>query len=71
MTDTMALSVAITKSGLTKKNIASQLNISEMSLQRKINNQTEFKASEISALQNILKLDAEERDAIFFNKNSD
>lgn len=71
MTDTMALEIAIVKSGMTKKSIASKIGISEMSLSRKQNNQTEFKASEIAQLKKILGLSDEERDSIFFATDVD
>ncbi len=66
MTDTIKLEMAITRSGETKKKIAECLGISEFGLYKKINNQTEFKASEIAILQKFLNLTHEERDSIFF-----
>lgn len=51
---------------ISKGAIADALGISRMSLTRKINNVTEFKASEISLLKTILRLDDQERDKIFF-----
>lgn len=66
MTDTVKLEMAITRSGITKKKISECLGISEMGLYKKINNITEFKASEICLLQKILNLSPTERDAIFF-----
>lgn len=66
MTDTIAFEIAVTKSQLSKKAVAEALGISGMSLIRKASNITEFKASEISKLVEILKLNNEERDKIFF-----
>lgn len=66
MTDTKELEVAITRSGLTKREIAKRLGLSEMGLYKKINNITEFKASEIKALVEMLKIGNIE--AIFFAK---
>lgn len=66
MTNVVALEMAIVKAKETKKNIAKKLGITEMTLFRKINNITEFKASEIVALKKMLGLSAEERDNIFF-----
>ena len=66
MTDTIAFEMAITKSQLSKKAVAKALGISSMSLIRKASNITEFKASEISKLVEILKLNNKERDKIFF-----
>lgn len=71
MTDTIKLEMAITRSGITKKKLAERLGLSDMGLYKKINNITEFKASEISILQEILRLTHEERDAIFFALNVD
>ena len=66
MTDSIAFELAVTKARMSKGAIADALGISRMSLTRKINNVTEFKASEISLLKTILRLDDQERDKIFF-----
>ena len=66
MTDSIAFELAVTKARISKRAIADALGISRMSLTRKINNVTEFKASEISLLKTILYLDDQERDKIFF-----
>ena len=67
MTNTKELEIAITRAGLTKREIAKRLGLSEMGLYKKINNITEFKASEIKALAEILEItDIEE---IFFATN--
>ena len=66
MTDSIAFELAVTKARISKGAIADALGISRMSLTRKINNVTEFKASEISLLKTILRLDDHERDKIFF-----
>lgn len=71
MTDTIKLEMAITRASITKKKIAKYLNISEMGLYKKVNNITEFKASEIAILQRILNLTSTERDAIFFASGVD
>lgn len=65
MTDSIAFELAVTKARISKGAIADALGISRMSLTRKINNVTEFKASEISLLKTILRLDDQERDKIF------
>ena len=65
MTNSPALEAAIAKTGISKKSLAKQLALSEMGLFRKINNITEFKASEIIAMQKILSLTDCERDSIF------
>ena len=61
MTDSIACGLAVTKARISKGAIADALGISRMSLTRKINNVTEFKASEISLLKTILHLDDKER----------
>lgn len=71
MTNTVDLEVAITRAAITKKEIASHLGITTMGLYKKINNATEFKASEIVKLVALLNLSLEEREVIFFNFNSD
>lgn len=66
LTDTKLLSNAITESGIKIIAIASKLGISREGFYKKLNNETEFKASEILQMQNILDLSNEERDNIFF-----
>lgn len=66
MTNSLELELQIKRIGISKKEIAEKLNISEMSLFNKIRNVTEFKASEIAALTDILKLTQEQREVIFF-----
>ncbi len=64
MTNTLELEIAIKRSGLTKRKIASKMNLSEMGLYKKIHNITEFKASEIDLLTKLLNL---ADNSIFFN----
>ena len=71
MTNTIALKTAISMSGLKYKNLAEKLNLSSCELRKKIDNHSEFKASEIVALSSILNLTDKERTAIFFAKESD
>ena len=66
MTDSEALSKAIENSGLKLTFIANKLELSREGFYKKLNNQTEFKASEIVKLQDILNLSNKERDKIFF-----
>lgn len=66
MTDTMALRKAIEKSGLKYGRIAKEMGISPYSLQKKIDNIVEFKASEIKKLSSLLSLSDAERSSIFF-----
>ena len=67
MTNTLMLEMAIRRAGLTKKEVAHRLGLSVMGLHQKINNMTEFKASEIAQLYNLLNLSSlEEQQQIFF-----
>jgi hypothetical protein len=66
MTDTNALRSAIADSGLKYKALAEIMGLSPYALQMKIDNKTEFKASEIDTLANALGMDMQQRDSIFF-----
>lgn len=68
MTDTIALEMAIRKSGLTKKEVAKHLNLSEQGFLLKLNNVNEFKASEINALCTLLNLPLPQNNIFFNNK---
>lgn len=68
MTNEKLLEQIIKESGLKRGFIAESLGITRWGLLNKLTNQTEFKASEIAALQDLLRLDNETRDQIFFNK---
>ena len=68
MTDTKLLSDEISKSGMTVTFIARKIGITREGFYKKLNNETEFKASEIVALQSILRLSNKKRDEIFFAK---
>lgn len=68
MTDTMELNRRIEASNVSKEGIASKLGIALSSLNNKISNRTEFKASEIDALVGILHLDRPTMIRIFFAK---
>lgn len=70
MTDTIALRSLIADSGLKYKAIAEIMGLTPYALQMKIDNETEFKASEIDALANTLGMDMKQRDSIFFCKKS-
>lgn len=70
MTDTTTLRSIIANSGLKYKAIAEIMVLTPYSLQMKIDNETEFKASEIDTLANTLGMDMQQRDAIFFCKKS-
>lgn len=72
MTDTLELEIAIKRAGLTKEEVAKRLNLSNMGFYQKLNNITEFKASEISRLYDILNLKSlEEQQQIFFKREVD
>lgn len=67
MTNTEMLRRIIKESGLKLEYIAAQLEISRFSLSKKIENETEFKASEIQKLCDVLKISSnEDKEAIFF-----
>mgnify|MGYP000973693317 CR=1 FL=1 len=66
MIDTKLLSDVIDKSGLKKYRIAEELGLSSYGLQKKINGETEFKASEIKKLSILLHLSMEVKEKIFF-----
>lgn len=66
MTNTSLLEQYIEKSGYKKSFIAEQLGITSYGLTLKINNKSEFKASEITILCKLLKIGAKDREAIFF-----
>lgn len=68
MTDTAALRKAIEDSGLKYGRIAREMGISAYTLQKKIDNIVEFKASEIDKLSSLLSLNETERSSIFFAK---
>ena len=66
MTNTSLLEQYIEKSGYKKAYIAQQLGISAYGLALKINNKNEFKASEMAILCELLKINAKDKEAIFF-----
>lgn len=68
MTNAKLLVEYVEKSGLKRSYIAKQMGISAYSLSLKINNLSEFKASEIDTLCKLLDINIEERMAIFFAK---
>ena len=66
MTDSTLLNEEIVDSGITITAIARKLGITREGLYKKINNETEFKASEILSMQKILNWTNKKRDSIFF-----
>ena len=71
MTDSKMLNDEIIDSGMTITAIAKKIGITREGFYKKLNNETEFKASEISTLQKILRLTNKRRDEIFFAKEVD
>lgn len=69
MTDTEKLKKVILQSGIKYGFLASFLKISRAALWMKINNESEFKASEVAAISALLNLSTAERDEIFFAQN--
>ena len=69
MTNTELLEQVIAESGLKKRAIAKKIGISAYSLAKKINQVTEFKASEIDAMCFVLRItDRRLKEQIFFYK---
>ena len=68
MTDTKALKGAIKSSGVSLTYLADTLGITRGALYKKLENVTEFKASEIVMLKRVLNLSDKKRDEIFFNE---
>ena len=68
MTNAELLEQEISNSGMKISAIADKLGISREGFYKKLRNETEFIASEIVLMQNILNLSNEIRDAIFFAK---
>ncbi len=69
MTNSEELLKCISESGITITAIASKMGITRECLYRKLRNETEFKASEIVAMQDILRISSQKRDEIFFESN--
>ena len=71
MTDTILLKKVIDESGISITFLAEKLGISRVGFYKKLNGETEYKASEIFKLQKILHLTDKARDKIFFAENSE
>lgn len=67
MTNTELLDEKIDDSGYRRSWIAKQLGLTSYGFRKKVSGENEFKASEIVALQKILKLSNGERDNIFLS----
>ena len=66
MTNTTLLRRKIDKSGYKLIFIAEKCGLTYQGFMKKVNNETEFKASEIQTLKELLNLTTEEVNAIFF-----
>ena len=66
MTNTALLEQYIEKSGYKKSFIAEQLGLTAYGFTLKVNNKSEFKASEMTTLCKLLKISKRDKDAIFF-----
>lgn len=66
MTNTTLLVHYIEKSGYKKSFIAEQLGLTTYGFTLKVNNKSEFKASEIDTLCKLLTISVKDRMAIFF-----
>ena len=72
MTDTEALKELIASKGLKLKYVAQYLGLSSYGLSTKINNEREFKTSEVAALCELLEIKSlKEKEAIFFKMKDD
>lgn len=72
MTDTEVLKELIISKGLKLKYVAQYLGLSSYGLSMKINNEREFKTSEVAALCELLEIESlEMKEAIFFKQKDD
>lgn len=71
MTDEKLLRKKIEESGLKIYFVARKAGLSYQGLLNKMRNQQEFRVSEIQGLADVLHLDNDERDRIFFAQNVD
>lgn len=66
MTDTTKLRQRIKDAGYRLNYVAKMLGISQYTLQKKLDNDSEFKISEVDALAKLLSLTPVEKNALFF-----
>lgn len=66
MVDNERLKTEIKERGYKQQYLASKLGLTSNGLSRKLNGITEFKASEIEAISELLHFSEEERNTIFF-----
>lgn len=65
------LNIKIESLGLSKSTIAEELGITRQGLYNKLNGEREFKGSEIKKLIQMLRLDEQEQQSIFFADDVD
>lgn len=70
MTDTIKLKQYIEDSGYKLEFIAKKCGLTYQGLKNKVENKTEFKATEIQALKDLLNMSTEESTAVFFCADS-
>ena len=66
MTNTRLLNSVIVRSGIGRQGLADKMGLSLTSVQKKINNEVEFRQSEIQKACEALGLTNEEKESIFF-----
>ncbi len=66
MTDTRKLKAMMALKGITGYDLAERIGISRASFSYKMNNLREFRAKEIQAISEILRLSLEDKEQIFF-----
>lgn len=71
MTNTQMLKSKMKSSGYRLRFIAQSINLSYPGFLNKVNNNAEFKASEMQGLTKLLKLSADEKERIFFANELD
>lgn len=71
MTNLALFREAVAKAGIKYKFLAESLGITPYGLQKKIDNRSEFKASEIYTASEVLNLSEQDRNSIFFCKVGD
>ena len=69
MTNTELLEEAIKKSGLKKGFIAEKLGLSRTGFANCINNRAEFRVGHVNTLCELLNIDTDQRNAIFFARH--
>ena len=71
MTDTVLLRQKIEESGYKLRFIAQRLGITYQCLLNKINNESKFKATEILSMCELLHINLQQKEAIFFTRDVD